>query len=142
MKKLHPLPIVALTCVVSIGVSRAGDDNVAMKSGLPGIDPANPGVPTFAYYKPPYNLPRVPLRDVDVAHSTFKRGHGMSVGNEGVNGVLHVRAHDIAFLGWRLAAKEPRMAGTSPAVTAAIRRLPLSCGVTLSVTSGLTKVRL
>src|SRR5262249_56234186 len=78
VKKLHPLPIVALTCVVSIGVSRAGDDNVAMKSGLPGIDPANPGVPTFAYYKPPYNLPRVPLRDVDVAHSTFKRGHGMS----------------------------------------------------------------
>ena len=41
-----------------------GDDDVAMKSGLPGIDPANPGVPTFAYYKPPYSLPKIPLSDV------------------------------------------------------------------------------
>jgi polygalacturonase len=76
-----------------------GDDNVAMKSGLPGIDPANPGVPTFAYYKPPYNLPKIPLRDVHISHSTFKRGHGMSVGSETVNGVSHIRAHDIMFLG-------------------------------------------
>jgi polygalacturonase len=76
-----------------------GDDNVAMKSGLPGIDPANPGVPTFAYYKPPYNLPRLPLRDVHISRSTFKRGHGMSVGSETVNGVQHIRAHDITFLG-------------------------------------------
>ncbi|HEX9522133.1 MAG TPA: glycosyl hydrolase family 28 protein, partial [Reyranella sp.] len=76
-----------------------GDDNVAMKSGLPGIDPANPGVPTFAYYKAPYNLPRLPLRNVHISHSTFKRGHGMSVGSEGVNGVLHIHAHDITFLG-------------------------------------------
>ena len=76
-----------------------GDDDVAMKSGLPGIDPANPGVPTFAYYKPPYNLPRLPLRDVHISHSTFKRGHGMSVGSEAVNGVIGVHAHDITFLG-------------------------------------------
>jgi polygalacturonase len=76
-----------------------GDDNVAMKSGLPGIDPANPGVPTFAYYKPPYNLPKLPLRGVHISHSTFKRGHGMSVGSEGVNGVNHIHAHDITFLG-------------------------------------------
>jgi polygalacturonase len=76
-----------------------GDDDVAMKSGLPGIDPAHPGIPTFAYYKPPYNLPRIPLRDVHISHSTFKRGHGMSVGSETVNGVSRIRAHDIAFLG-------------------------------------------
>jgi polygalacturonase len=76
-----------------------GDDNVALKSGLPGIDPANPGVPTFAYYKPPYNLPKIPTRDVHVSHSTFKRGHGMSVGSETVNGVQRIRAHDITFLG-------------------------------------------
>jgi polygalacturonase len=76
-----------------------GDDNVAMKSGLPGIDPANPGIPTFAYYKPPYNLPKIALSDVHIAHSTFKRGHGMSVGSETVNGVNHIRAHDITFLG-------------------------------------------
>jgi polygalacturonase len=76
-----------------------GDDDVAMKSGLPGIDPANPGIPTFAYYKPPYNLPKIPLSRVDIAHSTFKRGHGMSVGSETVNGVNNIRAHDITFLG-------------------------------------------
>jgi polygalacturonase len=76
-----------------------GDDNVAMKSGLPGIDPANPGVPTFAYYKPPYNLPKLPLHDVHIANSTFKRGHGMSVGSETVNGVNHIHAHNVTFLG-------------------------------------------
>ncbi len=76
-----------------------GDDDVAMKSGLPGIDPANPGVPTFAYYMPPYNLPRIPLTNVHISHSTFQRGHGMSVGSETVNGVTHIHAHDITFLG-------------------------------------------
>src|SRR5215469_15509672 len=76
-----------------------GDDNVAMKSGLPGIDPAHPGIPTFAYYMPPYNLPRVPLHDVHISNSTFKRGHGMSVGSETVNGVNNIHAHDITFLG-------------------------------------------
>jgi polygalacturonase len=76
-----------------------GDDDVAMKSGLPGIDPANPGVPTFAYYNPPYSLPKLPLRDVHISHSTFQRGHGMSVGSETVNGVVGIHAHDITFLG-------------------------------------------
>jgi polygalacturonase len=76
-----------------------GDDNIAMKSGLPGIDPAVPGVPTFAYYKPPYNLPKLPLTRIHIANSTFKRGHGMSVGSETVNGVSHIHAHDITFLG-------------------------------------------
>jgi polygalacturonase len=76
-----------------------GDDDVAMKSGLPGIDPANPGVPTFAYYMPPYNLPRLPLTNVRISNSTFQRGHGMSVGSETVNGVQHIHAHDITFLG-------------------------------------------
>jgi polygalacturonase len=76
-----------------------GDDNVAMKSGLPGINPANPGVPTFAYYMPPYNLPRIPLTNVHISNSTFRLGHGMSVGSETVNGVLGIHAHDITFLG-------------------------------------------
>jgi polygalacturonase len=76
-----------------------GDDDVAMKSGLPGINPAFPGVPTFAYYMPPYNLPKIPLTNVHISHSTFQRGHGMSVGSETVNGVSHIHAHDITFLG-------------------------------------------
>jgi len=49
-------------------------------SGLPArragavINPANPGVPTFAYYMPPYNLPKLPLRDVHISHSTSSAG--------------------------------------------------------------------
>src|SRR5260370_24493233 len=31
--------------------------------------------------------------------STFKAGQSMSVGSEGVNGGLHIHAHDITFLG-------------------------------------------
>jgi len=75
------------------------EDGLVLRFDLPGIDPANPGVPTFAYYKPPYSLPKIPLSDVHISDSTFKRGHGMSVGSETVNGVNHIRAHDITFLG-------------------------------------------
>jgi len=76
-----------------------GDDNIAMKSGLPGINPANPGVPTFAYYMPPYNLPKIPLSRVHISHSVLGLGHGMSVGSETVNGIEQIHAHDIQFLG-------------------------------------------
>ena len=76
-----------------------GDDNVALDSGLPGFDPAQPGVPTFAYFKPPFDLPRIPLTDVTITNSIFKHGHGLSVGSMTVNGIQHIRAKDIQFLG-------------------------------------------
>ena len=69
-----------------------GDDNVAIKSGLPGI-------PAGSYYKPPYNLPRIPTSDLRVEDSVFGRGHGLSIGSETVNGVQHIRARNIQFLG-------------------------------------------
>lgn len=69
-----------------------GDDNVAIKSGLPGVPPG-------AYYEYPYYLPRVPTSNVLVANSVFGRGHGLSVGSETVNGIQHVLATDIAFNG-------------------------------------------
>jgi polygalacturonase len=69
-----------------------GDDNVAIKSGLPGIPPG-------AYYAAPYNLPRVPTSNVVVVNSVFGRGHGLSVGSETVNGIQHIGASNITFLG-------------------------------------------
>ena len=69
-----------------------GDDNVAIKSGLPGI-------PAGSYYQPPYNLPRVPTSDLRVENSVFGRGHGLSIGSETVNGIQHIRARNIQFLG-------------------------------------------
>lgn len=69
-----------------------GDDNVAIKSGLPGI-------PAGAYYQPPYNLPRIPTSNLVVTNSTFGRGHGLSIGSETVNGIQHIAASNIKFLG-------------------------------------------
>jgi polygalacturonase len=69
-----------------------GDDNVAIKSGLPGI-------PADAYYHPPYNLPRIPTSNITIMNSVFRRGHGLSVGSETYNGVNTIRASNITFLG-------------------------------------------
>lgn len=69
-----------------------GDDNVAIKSGLPGV-------PDGAYYAAPYNLPRVPTSNVVVANSRFGTGHGLSVGSETVNGVNTIRVNNVLFAG-------------------------------------------
>ena len=81
------------TDVSMIGMDIAtGDDNVAIKSGLPGIPPG-------AYYAPPYNLPRIATSKVAIANSTFGTGHGLSVGSETINGVNDVVAYNIQFRG-------------------------------------------
>ena len=69
-----------------------GDDNVAIKSGLPGV-------PNLAYYGPPYNLPRIATSNVTVVNSKFGTGHGISVGSETVNGVHGIRINNITFAG-------------------------------------------
>ncbi len=92
-------PVSSKNVFITSAAIDTGDDNVAMKSGLPGIDPANPGYPTFAYYKPPYSLPQLPLQNVVIANLIFRRGHGASVGSEGVNGVNHIRIKNVQFLG-------------------------------------------
>ena len=71
-----------------------GDDNVAIKSGLPGV-------PNGAYYAAPYNLPRVPTSNVAIVNSSFGRGHGLSIGSETVNGI-----HNIAGLNIRCAGTD------------------------------------
>lgn len=69
-----------------------GDDNVAIKSGLPGV-------PAGSYYAAPYNLPRIPTSNITLIGAKFGTGHGMSVGSETANGVQHVRASNISFAG-------------------------------------------
>lgn len=69
-----------------------GDDNVAIKSGLPGV-------PAGSYYAAPYNLPRIPTSGVTIVNGKFGSGHGLSVGSETVNGIQHIRATNISFAG-------------------------------------------
>lgn len=87
---IDPLGTNGLT--VSNADINTGDDNIAIKSGLPGVPPG-------AYYAPPYNLPRIATSNVTISNSIFRRGHGLSVGSETINGVNHIRANTIQFLG-------------------------------------------
>ena len=47
----------------------------------------------------PTILPRTPAQNVTVSNSIFRRGHGLSVGSETINGVWHIRANNVQFLG-------------------------------------------
>jgi polygalacturonase len=74
------IDVVSSNVVVIINVNIAGgDDDVAIKSGLPPIyqDPATP-------------MPQAATQNVKVSNATFASGHGISVGSEAING-----AHDI-----------------------------------------------
>lgn len=69
-----------------------GDDNIAIKSGLPGV-------PDGSYYAPPYSLPQIATSNVTVVNSRFGTGHGLSVGSETVNGVNTIQVNNILFAG-------------------------------------------
>ena len=74
------IDVVSSNVVVIWNVNIAGgDDDVAIKSGLPPIyqDPATP-------------MPQAATQNVKVVNATFASGHGISVGSEAING-----AHDI-----------------------------------------------
>lgn len=58
-----------------------GDDNVAIKSGLPGSSDNSPST------------------DIVVKDCTFLHGHGMSIGSEVAGGVQDVHVSDITFKG-------------------------------------------
>ncbi len=59
-----------------------GDDDVAIKSGLPNN-----------------NVPAVATQNVTVTNSTLLNGHGLSIGSETINGVQHVTVNGITFNG-------------------------------------------
>ena len=64
----------------------SGDDDVALKSGLPSTfqDPAQP-------------LPPAPTQFVTVANATFTSGHGMSIGSEAINGVHDIDIENVSL---------------------------------------------
>jgi polygalacturonase len=59
-----------------------GDDNIAIKSGMPG----SPG-------------PDAPSSDITITDCTFLHGHGLSVGSELAGGARNIRAERIHFVG-------------------------------------------
>jgi polygalacturonase len=65
----------------------SGDDDVALKSGLPALyqDPTQP------------LLPAVPTAHVVVANANFTSGHGMSIGSEAINGVNDIDIENVAL---------------------------------------------
>ncbi len=77
---------------------QVGDDDVAIKSGLPsdvvsgvqgspGSDPNEVGIP------------KMPSHDITIANSTITGGHGISIGSEGSNGVYNVHVQNIVANG-------------------------------------------
>ncbi|HEV2979093.1 MAG TPA: glycosyl hydrolase family 28 protein [Casimicrobiaceae bacterium] len=70
---------------------QVGDDDVAIKSGLPlnvvnGAPEEDPNV---------VGLPTLPSHDITVTNATITGGHGISIGSEGSNGVYNVLIQNI-----------------------------------------------
>jgi polygalacturonase len=65
----------------------SGDDDVALKSGLP------------SQYQDPSALPMpaAATQNVTVANAVFTSGHGMSIGSEAINGVNNIAIMDVAL---------------------------------------------
>jgi polygalacturonase len=73
---------------------QVGDDDVAIKSGLPlnvanGVPVPPPGDPNVI------GLPTMPSHDITVANSNITGGHGISIGSEASNGVYNVLIQNI-----------------------------------------------
>jgi polygalacturonase len=65
----------------------SGDDDVALKSGLPSL------------YQDPNALPMpaAATQNVTVANAVFTSGHGMSIGSEAINGVNNIAIMNVAL---------------------------------------------
>lgn len=74
---------------------QVGDDDVAIKSGLPlnvmsGVPvPVPPGDPNEV------GLPTMPSHDITIAQANITGGHGISIGSEASNGVYNVLIQNI-----------------------------------------------
>ena len=64
-----------------------GDDNIAIKSGLP-VDPTDPRQ---------QGIPRMATSQVQVSNITAGGGHGISIGSETVNGINNVTIQGVRF---------------------------------------------
>lgn len=75
-----------------------GDDDVAIKSGLPtdvvaGVQGAPGSDPNEA------GIPKMPSHDITISNSTITGGHGVSIGSEASNGVYNVNIQNISASG-------------------------------------------
>jgi hypothetical protein len=83
-------------------VINVGDDNIAIKSGLP-IDPNDPKQ---------QGIPRMAASQIEISAITAGSGHGISIGSEAVNGVNHVTIRNVQLTytgnGFRLKSARDR----------------------------------
>lgn len=75
-----------------------GDDDVAIKSGLPtdvvsGVQGAPGSDPNEA------GIPKLPSHDIMISNATITGGHGVSIGSEASNGVYNVHIQNIQASG-------------------------------------------
>src|SRR5579871_399391 len=68
-------------------VINVGDDNIAIKSGLP-VDPTDPKQ---------QGIPRMAASQIQISAITAGSGHGISIGSEAANGVNHVTIQNVQF---------------------------------------------
>src|SRR5262249_12070270 len=66
-----------------------GDDNIAIKSGLP-IDPSDPKQ---------RGVPRLATAHVHISNITAASGHGISIGSESANGINNITIRRVRFTG-------------------------------------------
>jgi hypothetical protein len=81
-----------------------GDDNIAIKSGLP-IDPTDPKQS---------GIPQMATSQVQVSNITAGEGHGISIGSEASNGVNNVIIQNVQYTqtGWGFRIKTARDRGS------------------------------
>jgi len=91
-------PVGASFLTISQIAVQVGDDDIAIKSGLPldvvsgvqmppGSDPNSIGLPTM------------PSHDITITNATITGGHGISIGSEASNGVYNVSIQNISATG-------------------------------------------
>lgn len=73
---------------------QVGDDDVAIKSGLPTDVVSGVQLPPGSDLNQ-VGLPKMPSHDITVANSTITGGHGISIGSEASNGVYNVKIQNI-----------------------------------------------
>jgi polygalacturonase len=77
---------------------QVGDDDVAIKSGLPtDVVSGVQGAPGSDLNE--LGIPKMPSHDITIANSTITGGHGISIGSEGSNGVYNVHVQNIVANG-------------------------------------------
>ncbi len=91
-------PVGSSNVTISNVDEQVGDDDVAIKSGLPtdvvaGVQGAPGSDPNEV------GLPKMPSHDITVTNATITGGHGISIGSEGSNGVYNVHIQNISASG-------------------------------------------